>query len=118
MRISDWSSDVCSSDLDPEWLVLRFPDGFASRQQPRRRQLHAHRLPHDAACERYRSRHQCSRPRVLRRRLGAGADRWPTDWIGSFALDDAWASTEQMRHHEALTLIGRASARDWVVEYV
>src|SRR3546814_14031381 len=27
MRISDWSSDVCSSDLDHAWLMLpRFPD--------------------------------------------------------------------------------------------
>src|SRR3546814_6605280 len=26
MRISDWSSDVCSSDLDPQWAGNRFLD--------------------------------------------------------------------------------------------
>src|SRR3546814_9597507 len=30
MRISDWSSDVCSSDLDPEEYKARF--GFAGRK--------------------------------------------------------------------------------------
>src|SRR3546814_8884159 len=29
MRISDWSSDVCSSDLFPEATDQRFADGYA-----------------------------------------------------------------------------------------
>src|SRR3546814_981069 len=29
MRISDWSSDVCSSDLDDQWLVHAKTPGFS-----------------------------------------------------------------------------------------
>src|SRR3546814_1395050 len=31
MRISDWSSGVCSSDLRPEWFDLLEAHGFAGR---------------------------------------------------------------------------------------
>src|SRR3546814_17454705 len=33
MRISDWSSDVCSSDLDPGHLAARNPRLFARRDR-------------------------------------------------------------------------------------
>src|SRR3546814_14245573 len=34
---------------DPEWLVLRFPAGFARRQKPRRRPRLPHRITHNPA---------------------------------------------------------------------
>src|SRR3546814_15634399 len=56
MRISDWSSDVCSSDLEPAVLVgdpgdrarrARLPDrgghGLDVRHRPERRGSHGHR---------------------------------------------------------------------------
>src|SRR3546814_2085605 len=34
MRISDWSSDVCSSDLDQQWAVTtRGPDGTETTER-------------------------------------------------------------------------------------
>src|SRR3546814_4703036 len=52
MRISDWSSDVCSSDLDPlETIGLRFPDRESAENYCAREGLafrcvrHSSRLP-------------------------------------------------------------------------
>src|SRR3546814_12573632 len=33
MRISDWSSDVCSSDLAPRGVDLHIPDAWAAAQR-------------------------------------------------------------------------------------
>src|SRR3546814_9674168 len=45
MRISDWSSDVCSSDLDPyDWRALRGMDRSATQREGRGHSLwHRHR---------------------------------------------------------------------------
>ena len=40
MRISDWSSDVCSSDLQPGNIVAHAPDAPAPALKPLRRDEH------------------------------------------------------------------------------
>src|SRR3546814_7358345 len=45
MRISDWSSDVCSSDLDQgrvDAVLLQFPDGQSRTLHPRPRLVREH----------------------------------------------------------------------------
>src|SRR3546814_2914156 len=42
MRISDWSSDVCSSDLQPRGIAVQSPDGCERRRaqlETRRQQI-------------------------------------------------------------------------------
>src|SRR3546814_3705937 len=60
MRISDWSSDVCSSDLDPEKLV-----GLAGITRAYERKLHALSCVLDRADDREQWLQALDRPVVI-----------------------------------------------------
>src|SRR3546814_4172682 len=114
MRISDWSSDVCSSDLDrtlaeqlgplrqaPRGVVAQ--EGAQCRPQPRD---DAHqRADHRAACDR---RHH--EPRVLPRHAAvvAAGRLWQMD-DGSFAAGLHLAQQRSVEHTSELQSLMRIS---------
>src|SRR3546814_17336138 len=82
MRISDWSSDVCSSDLDRgeylRFLVGLYPARAAHHAEERRQNALAAQPelcagPHRHAHRRDRRRHPRLRPRASRRGVDGGA---------------------------------------------
>src|SRR3546814_20529049 len=66
MRISDWSSDVCSSDLDARVPFDHDPDGALAkkRAQPACRKLACVKV-HDLLCCGLLKRHLLFRPRMV-----------------------------------------------------
>src|SRR3546814_14548958 len=102
MRISDWSSDVCSSDLEHHARHLRQPLGRRhGARMVDRRQVAQPRLAEQGHVDREGERAQAA--------VGADVAR------GLFATDMLLARRE--RQHEA-TQIGRASCRERVCQYV
>src|SRR3546814_13696553 len=102
MRISDWSSDVCSSDLVAE----------EKEQQP------AHRIEEQDVAEpdqvemREAEQRQPYHAGIMRRRRAAPLRRGALD-------DQQGAGAEQQREEPAhLRKIGRASCRERVCQYV
>src|SRR3546814_14628479 len=91
MRISDWSSDVCSSDLDPRGARPRRRGEHGLRAEPRRRERGPHRQP----------QHGAQHPPLGPVQHGARPDVLPPR--GAAAL---------------LPEIGRASCRERVCQYV
>src|SRR3546814_16944513 len=112
MRISDWSSDVCSSDLECELLEA---DGWIRRAQLRY-VWHAHDADSfDAFLARLPSKKR-KNIRAERRKLADFAISWRAgdtfsadEWRRLFQL---YASTYAMRGQ-----IGRASRRERVCQY-
>src|SRR3546814_3326752 len=68
MRISDWSSDVCSSDLESSLIVtgVMRPDAAAPSRE-------------ENQCDRLESRGYSRRDRALHARRCAGSDTWRPD---------------------------------------
>src|SRR3546814_4083576 len=95
MRISDWSSDVCSSDLEGAALIHR-------------QQEHADRAA--ALCDRYRaaeSAHAIDRKRLDQRREHG----WRGEQDRRFALEDrsSRAGLRSEEHRSGLTSLMRNS---------
>src|SRR3546814_1304504 len=98
MRISDWSSDVCSSDLHAAFLIADIARRRAD--QPRNRVLlheFAHVDAHHGAV-------------IVEQEFGQR--------LGQFGLADARRSQEQETAERAIWEIGRASGRERVCQYV
>src|SRR3546814_1805942 len=78
MRISDWSSDVCSSDLDLYDARCRGGRFYASKSDVRERQIDCARL-------RERAVHMCTQRRD-RERGAAAASLWSSRFKGELCL--------------------------------
>src|SRR3546814_5302027 len=96
MRISDWSSDVCSSDLSHR--------GQINRRPPR---LRDHRAPAYAVELTMDLNHFYSQHQVALIRASAATDRRAR----SRHLADAALIGEQIRYHQVSK--GAAAARSW-----
>src|SRR3546814_19730621 len=101
MRISDWSSDVCSSDLDP-----RAPDNGGDRRRVARRLDAA-----DAARRLPRARTRTARPPELARQAQADARR-------AGPRRELDPRTDARSLSEPRTANGRASCRERECQYV
>src|SRR3546814_5358477 len=96
MRISDWSSDVCSSDLKAQF-ARRLEAGKAGLLQP---QVPVVVVLADEGLRRQRLRRRTAGDRLLQRRRADRRDEKPQDRFGLDALPAPVAVAQRQRSEE------------------
>src|SRR3546814_4014376 len=116
MRISDWSSDVCSSDLGREWREARPAAGPGDRGL-----MHSHavapRSPVDKSRPLAYSLGPAARPELVKQIRGGGNSKHAERAMTAI-IDIQAREILDSRGNQTVEEIGRASGRERVCQYV